>query len=65
MSAAIQEVEGPYPSPTLLIDGADVTGQRLSSEPACRLIVPSADEIVRAILAAGQGELAGLPGGSE
>jgi hypothetical protein len=51
-TAVIEEIEGPYPSPTLLIDGADLEGSRLGSDPACRLDLPSRAQIVSALLTA-------------
>ena len=51
--AVIEEIEGSYPSPTLLIDGMDVTGRALSSVPGCRLDLPAREQIVVAIRAAG------------
>lgn len=39
-------VEGDYPSPTLLVDGMDVTtGAPVSGEPRCRLDLPTAEQI--------------------
>jgi hypothetical protein len=39
-------VEGDYPSPTLLVDGMDVTtGAPVSGEPRCRLDLPTAQQI--------------------
>jgi hypothetical protein len=52
VNALIEEVEGPYPSPTLLVDGRDVTERSPDVGPACRLDLPSRDEISRAIGAA-------------
>jgi hypothetical protein len=50
MDALIEEVEGPYPSPTLLVGGRDVvTEHPPGAGPACRLDVPSRDQISRAI----------------
>lgn len=49
MSATVEEVEGPYPSPTLLIDGADVTGRRPGAGPSCRLDVPGEGQILAAL----------------
>jgi hypothetical protein len=51
-SGVIEKVEGPYPSPTLLIDGTDVTGRELGTEATCRLDLPTRDQIVSAMLAA-------------
>ena len=48
----IEEVEGPYPSPTLLVGGRDVTERLPGVGPACRLDLPSRDATSRAIEAA-------------
>lgn len=48
----IEEVEGPYPSPTLLVCGRDVTECLPAVGPACRLDLPSREQISRAIEAA-------------
>lgn len=48
----LQEIAGPYPSPTVLVEGVEVTGRPLSGGPSCRLDLPTTDEIVAAILAA-------------
>jgi hypothetical protein len=52
VDALIEEVEGPYPSPTLLVGGRDVTEHLPGVGPACRLDLPSRDQISRAIEAA-------------
>jgi hypothetical protein len=52
VDAQIEEVEGPYPSPTLLVGGRDVTERPPGVGPACRLDLPSRDQISRAIEAA-------------
>jgi hypothetical protein len=49
MDALIDDVEGPYPSPTLLVGDQDVTEQPPGIGPACRLNLPSRDQISRAI----------------
>lgn len=46
-----EDIEGPYPSPTLLIDGIDVTGRRRDPGPSCRLDLPTEDDIVAALRA--------------
>lgn len=51
-TAVIEDLEGPYPSPTLLIDGVDATGQSFAAEPTCRLDLPTKEQIAGAILAA-------------
>lgn len=48
----VQEFVGPYPSPTVLVEGVEVTGRPLARGPSCRLDLPTTDEIVAAILAA-------------
>jgi len=52
VDALIDEVEGPYPSPTLLVEGRDVTKHPPGVGPACRLDLPTRDQISRAIEAA-------------
>jgi hypothetical protein len=49
MDALIDEVEGQYRSPTLLVGDQDVTEQPPGIDPACRLDLPSRDQISRAI----------------
>ena len=45
----IEELEGQYPSPTLLIDGFDVTGGHAGADPSCRLDLPTQDQILTAL----------------
>lgn len=47
--ARVDEIEGPYPSPTLLIDGIDVTGRTPEDGPSCRLDLPTEDQILGAL----------------
>lgn len=50
VSAAIEEAEGPYPSPTLLIDGVDVaTGTTPAAGICCRLDLPTDTQILSAL----------------
>ena len=49
LSAPIEETEGPYPSPTLLINGTDVTERPVTAGPSCRLDSPSEKEILAAL----------------
>ena len=49
VNATVEEVQGPYPSPTLLINGADVTGRRAGAAPSCRLDIPGAGQILAAL----------------
>jgi hypothetical protein len=49
LSAAVEEVEGPFASPTLLIDGIDVTGRAVGPGPSCRLDLPEAEQILAAL----------------
>lgn len=52
-AARIEELEADYPSPTLLIDDIDVvTGRPPDLHPACRLDVPTEDQVVAALRAA-------------
>jgi hypothetical protein len=51
VGARIEEVEGPYPSPTLLVDGIDVTGRTPAPGPSCRLDLPTEDQVLAALTA--------------
>lgn len=53
VSATVEEVEGPYLSPTLLINGTDITGRSVGVEPSCRLDLPTAEEILAALTRSG------------
>ena len=54
-TAVIEEVEGKHPSPTLLINGAPIDGFPLGDETACRIDVPTQEQIRSAIEAASGG----------
>lgn len=45
----VEQLEGLYPSPTLLIDGADVSGNPLLQQPSCRLDLPTEEQILAAL----------------
>lgn len=48
--AIVTEREGPYPSPTVLINGVDVvTGAAPRGETCCRLDLPTRDQIRTAL----------------
>jgi hypothetical protein len=49
LSVTVEEVEGGYPSPTLLINGADVTGGHVGTGPSCRLDLPAEEQILAAL----------------
>lgn len=50
--ATLTEREGPYPSPTLIVNGIDVaTGTAPRGETCCRLDLPTHDQIHAAIAA--------------
>lgn len=51
--AEIVERVGDYPSPTLLIDGRDVTGRRPGVCSACRLDLPTEEQVVAALCGPG------------
>lgn len=46
---AIEEIEGPCPSPTLLIAGSDVTGRAPEPGTYCRFDLPTEDQILAAL----------------
>ncbi|MGH8994557.1 MAG: hypothetical protein ACRDYB_00710 [Acidimicrobiales bacterium] len=50
-TAVVEEIEGGYSSPTLLVNGVEVDGYPLGSDPACRIHLPTHEEIATAILA--------------
>jgi hypothetical protein len=46
----VEELEGDYPSPTLLVDGLDVvTGRPPAAPAACRLDLPTTEQILTAL----------------
>lgn len=47
--AEITEVVGDYPSPTLLIDSRDVTGRGRDECSACRLDLPTEEQVLAAL----------------
>lgn len=47
--AEIEELVGDYPSPSLLIDDRDVTGRSPGECSACRLDLPTEDQVVAAL----------------
>jgi hypothetical protein len=50
VSARVDDVEGDYPSPTLLIDGIDAaTGQPTGGALCCRLELPTTEQITTAL----------------
>jgi hypothetical protein len=53
-AAEIEERQGPFPSPSVLVDGVDVMGPPRVEGPACRLDLPT-EERLMARLARGAG----------
>jgi hypothetical protein len=49
LSATIEETEGPYPSPTLVINGVNVIPRPDATEASCRLDLPSEAQILDAL----------------
>jgi hypothetical protein len=50
IAVEVEDREGAYPSPTLLIDGLDVaTGGPAASGTCCRLDLPTSDQILTAL----------------
>jgi hypothetical protein len=50
ITAAVEELVGAHPSPTVLIDGLDVvTGAPATSGACCRLDLPTAAQIAAAL----------------
>jgi hypothetical protein len=52
LSATIEEAEGPYPSPTLVINGVDVIPRADTIDASCRLDLPSEAQILDALTGA-------------
>jgi hypothetical protein len=42
----VEELEGPHPSPTILINGVDPTGRRAPTGASCRLDAPTEEQIM-------------------
>lgn len=53
IDATIEERQGPFPSPTILIDGVDVMGEPEAQGAMCRLDRPDAQRVMAALRAAG------------
>lgn len=51
IQAQVEELVGEYPSPTLLIDGRDVTGRQVVPEglASCRLDLPTEEQVLTAL----------------
>ena len=49
LQAGFTEREGPFPSPTIRINGVDVMGAPSSMAAACRLDVPTRERVLAAI----------------
>jgi hypothetical protein len=49
LNVNVEELEGPYPSPTVLINGVDPTGRPAPSGASCRLDVPTEEQIMAAL----------------
>ena len=50
-TAVVEEIEGPYRSPTLLVNGIEIDGYPAGSDPACRIDIPTRKEIAAAMVA--------------
>jgi hypothetical protein len=49
VQAEIEELVGDYPSPTVLINGQDVTRAQWGDHSACRLDLPTEDQVIAAL----------------
>ena len=49
-SVKVVETVGDFASPTVLVDGRDVTGRELSADASCRLDAPTVDEVMAALM---------------
>ncbi len=55
ITALVEEHQGAYSSPTILVDGRDVMGGSMADGAACRLDQPTREAILAALGAAGGG----------
>ena len=46
---SVEEIEGPYPSPTLLVNGIDVIPRPNGIDAACRLDLPTEAQLLDAL----------------
>jgi hypothetical protein len=51
LEVAVEDKEGAYPSPTILVNGVDVMGAPASMSAACRLDVPTKPRLLFALRA--------------
>ncbi len=49
LNVTVEEKEGAYPSPTILVNGVDVMGAPASQVAACRLDVPTRRRLLLAL----------------
>lgn len=49
LGVTVEEREGPFPSPTILVNGVDVMGAPVSQIAACRLDVPTRHRLLIAL----------------
>jgi hypothetical protein len=49
LDMAVEDKEGDYPSPTILVNGEDVMGAPASQAAACRLDVPTRQRLLLAL----------------
>jgi hypothetical protein len=52
LDSVIEERQGPFPSPTVLINGIDVMGEPEEHGPMCRIDLPDVERITSALRAA-------------
>lgn len=52
LEVAVEDKEGAYPSPTILVNGVDVMGAPAVHVAACRLDVPTKQRLLMALRAA-------------
>ena len=55
----VEEVQGPCASPTVLVDGRDVTDRAADGTPSCRLELPTEHQIISAVRSAPAGHRPG------
>jgi hypothetical protein len=58
-NAAVEDKEGAFPSPSILVNGTDVMGEPAVASAACRLDVPTREGILAALRPLGSPPCAG------
>jgi hypothetical protein len=49
LDVEVEDEEGDFASPTILVDGADVMGRPTAAGPSCRLDLPTKERLVSSL----------------